>query len=361
MASLTKVLATTTTAMLLYDKGVLDLDMRVADPSLLGEEFANHGKGNITVRNLMLHNAGFPPDPVPGYGDKAFGCPETSHYTPRLSFSCIPKIFKSVLDQPLQNPVGAVYIYSDLSMITAAYAFGKLIKDNKLIGPNDLLPSCSRVLTAQPAYHCYFEAFLRKFVTERLGMGRSGFLLPPDHYAHATPTWNDTTYRHELIQGVVSDENAFASGGYAGHAGFWSTTSDTFLLTKALMFGTDIGQTPFVKQSTVEMFTKVANLTQSSRALGWDTNDYKMNTYRGCASLSPRTYTHTGYTGTETCNDPDRKLITILLTNRVYPGKTNSADLIHQLRQAWNTAVQQTFDAGKFSVEVREQSPINEL
>lgn len=354
MASLTKVLATTTTAMLLYDKGVLDLDMRISNPKLLGPDFSVNGKETITVRNLLLHNAGFPPDPVPGYGAVAFGCPETAHYHPALSFSCIPKIYASMLHQTLENPVGAVYVYSDLSMITAAYAFGKLVRDHGLVSESDLLPTCVAQLSGREREHCYFEAFLRTQVVRKLGMARSGFLLLPDLYPMATPSWNDTTWRHKLLQGVVSDENAYASGGYAGHAGFWSTSSDTYLLTKALMFGGD----SFVKQSTVELFTKAYNTTQSSRALGWDTNNYTMNTYRGCATLSPKTYTHLGYTGTETCNDPERKLITILLTNRVYPGKTNSATLIHQLRQSFNTAVQQTFDAHAFSIEIQEQAPI---
>lgn len=353
MASLTKVLATTTTAMLLYDKGVLDLDMRISDEKLLGAHFSQNGKEKITVRNLLLHDSGFPPDPVPGYGAASFGCPETAHYHPKLSFSCIPKIYESVLRQTLQNPVGAVYVYSDLSMITAAFTFGKLIQQHNLVSASDLLPSCASTLSGHAAYHCYFEAFVRTQLVQKLGMARSGFLLDPSRYPMATPTWNDTTYRHELLQGVVSDENAFASGGYAGHAGFWSTTSDTYLLTKALMFGDS-----FVRHSTVEMFTKVYNLSQSSRALGWDTNDYTMNTYRGCATLSPKTYTHLGYTGTETCNDPERKLITILLTNRVYPGKTNSMDLIHALRQSFNTAVQQAFDAGLYTVEIQESVPV---
>jgi CubicO group peptidase (beta-lactamase class C family) len=354
MASLTKVLATTTTAMLLYDKGVLDLNMEISNEKLLGAQFSQNGKEKITVRNLLLHDSGFPPDPVPGYGAASFGCPETAHFHPKLSFSCIPKIFNSVLHQTLQNPVGAVYVYSDLSMITAAFALGKLIQVHNLVSHSDLLQSCVAELSGPPAYHCYFEAFLRTHVVRKLGMARSGFLLDPNRYPQATPTWNDTTYRHELLQGVVSDENAFAAGGYAGHAGFWSTTSDTYLLTKALMFGGD----SFIRHSTVELFTKAYNLTQSSRALGWDTNDYTKNTYRGCATLSSKTYTHLGYTGTETCNDPERKLITILLTNRVYPGKTNSADLIHALRQSFNTAVQQAFDTGAFSTEIQESVPV---
>lgn len=352
MASLTKVLATTTATMLLYDKDLIHLDTPLADPTLLGPQFAQNGKAAITVRNLLLHNAGYPPDPVPGYQEKVFGCPESSHYHPKLSFSCVPKIYNSVLHQTLINPVGQVYIYSDLSMITLAFALGHVVQAHGLVHPTDLLHSCAQGLVGEPAWHCYFEAFVRTKVVNKLGMGLSGFLIPRHQYPTAAPTWNDTIYRHEVLQGVVSDDNAYALGGYAGHAGFWSNALDTYHLTKELMFGDGT----YIRRSTVELFTKAYNLTQSSRALGWDTNDYTMNTYRGCNTLSPLTYTHLGYTGTETCNDPTRKLITILLTNRTYPGKTTSSATIKLLRQAFNKNVQEIFDSGHFTPEFKESA-----
>eukprot|EP01050_Picozoa_sp_SAG11_P007267 SAG11_NODE_599_length_8269_cov_3.455080_2_plen_88_part_00 len=85
---------------------------------------------------------------------------------------------------------------------------------------------------------------------------------------------------------------------------------------------------------------------QSSRALGWDTNDYSANAYRGCGNLSATTYTHTGYTGTQVCTDPDRQLITVLLTNRVYPhADLRSIHAIHYARQRFNNLVRKAVDA----------------
>jgi len=82
------------------------------------------------------------------------------------------------------------------------------------------------------------------------------------------------------------------------------------------------------------------NLTQSSRALGWDTNSYVANHYRGCGNLSQSTFTHTGYTGTEICCDPTNGVATVLLTNRVYPVADDASELrIHAARQAFNNAV----------------------
>lgn len=163
MASLTKILGATTAAALLYQKGehtlaagmrrcykhgyppfpvgLLDLDMRVADPTLLGPAYGGQGKGNVRVRNLLLHDAGYPPDPVPGYDDPAFGCPATSLADPPLTFNCSELVFASLLTQvcrtsprgdycvtcqppyirrkqTLQYPTGTAWLYSDLSMIT---------------------------------------------------------------------------------------------------------------------------------------------------------------------------------------------------------------------------------------------------
>lgn len=114
---------------------------------------------------------------------------------------------------------------------------------------------------------------------------------------------------------------------------------DVMKLMQRLMFAPEAPSDGFLNATTVKLFTTAYNLTQSSRALGWDTNDYKMNSERGCANLSSLTYTHTGYTGTELCNDPTRKLITILFTNRVYPNKTANMPEIRSARQAFNNAV----------------------
>lgn len=86
----------------------------------------------------------------------------------------------------------------------------------------------------------------------------------------------------------------------------------------------------FVNQTTAKYFTTMYNVSQSSRALGWDTNDYVMNDYRGCGNLSSRTWTHTGYTGTQVCGDPDRQIVTVLFTNRCYPNKTKTLPDVHR-------------------------------
>ena len=100
-----------------------------------------------------------------------------------------------------------------------------------------------------------------------------------------------------VLQGQVSDENAYAMGGIAGHAGLFSTAGDLHTLLHRLLFAAPAD--PWVNQSTVKLFTTVYNVSQSSRALGWDTNNYATSGYLGCGNLSSSSWTHTGYTGTE--------------------------------------------------------------
>lgn len=100
-----------------------------------------------------------------------------------------------------------------------------------------------------------------------------------------------------VLQGQVSDQNAYALGGIAGHAGLFSTARELFTLLHTLLFASSTD--PFVNATTVTKFTTVYNVTQSSRALGWDTNNYAISDYLGCGNLSSTSWTHTGYTGTE--------------------------------------------------------------
>ena len=106
-------------------------------------------------------------------------------------------------------------------------------------------------------------------------------------------------------------------GGVSGHAGLFSTAMDSYRLLRGLMWATQNGT--WINSTTVNTFTTIYNVSQSSRALGWDTNNYAVRDYPGCGNFSQNTFMHTGYTGTQVCNDKDRQLIAILFTNRVYP------------------------------------------
>jgi CubicO group peptidase (beta-lactamase class C family) len=345
MASLTKVFVTTTATMQFYQRGELDLDMKVSDPSLLGSAFANNGKDQIHIRHLLAHSAGFPPDPIPNYWEKSFGCPETSKPQPAEKFTCQQKIYQSLMTQTLHYPTGTKQIYSDLSMITMMYVIGRRALDTGRITVCDLRPECTNIWGpgAPELYQCYYEAYARKYVFEPLNLGSSLFLPSEYRWKNIAPTWNDTNgYQKHVIQGTVSDGNSYALGGIAGHAGLFSNLPDTTTLAHQLLFASP--QDSYVNRTTIDLFIKPVNLTQGPRALGWLVNDPKADTYMGCGELSPRTFYHTGYTGTEICCDPDRKIFTVLLTNRCYPNAESTIPAVKIVRQKFNTAVKNLLD-----------------
>lgn len=327
MASCTKVMATTTAAAILYQRGLLGLDELIASPRLLGPDFASQGKGNITVRNCLLHNAGYPGDPNPGYSSPIFPCPENANYHPGQQYTCDDIILANLkFNQTLINPTGQVFVYSDLSMITLMFAIGKVVRDEGLIPAN--------VSMAAPCFDrhnlvCNYNTFVQREVFDAFGMPNTQFV--PQNSALTPPEWNDPWYHHELIKGYVSDQNAYALGGIAGHAGVFTNVHDAMTLLKAWLFET---QPSSLNATTIALWTKVANLTQSSRALGWDTND---QSYTWCGTFSKKTFLHIGYTGTELCADPEIGVLTVVLANGRYPNY--SQDGMIWYRPAYNTLI----------------------
>lgn len=339
MASCSKVVATTSAVARLYQLGLLSLDAPVG--SLLGAAFDANGKAAITVRHCLLHNAGFKPDPVPFWNVASFGCPESSQFHPQLAFSCMPRVWSSLLNQTLASAPGSTYVYSDLSFVTLMFVVGHVVRANQLVPARSVRAQCD--LSVEPnALQCYYEAYVRTGVFRQLGASSDTNFLPSAP-PRCAPTTNDTTYRHGVVQGAVQDPNAYAMGGIAGHAGLFSTLRDMVPVMQALL-----GATPgsFLNSTTMALFTREHNHTQSSRALGWNTNDpgaFDSGWNCSCGTLSPKTFMHLGYTGTMLCGDPDRSVALVMLTNRVYPSELNTK--IGAVRRAVGLELQQALDA----------------
>jgi CubicO group peptidase (beta-lactamase class C family) len=339
MASCTKVVATTSAVARLYQLGLLNLD----DPVgwFLGSAFNVHGKQAISVRNCLLHNAGFAPDPVPFWNVASFGCPESARAHPSLAFTCMPRVWTSLLNQTLAYPIGTKYVYSDLSFVTLMFVVGSVVRANGLVPQKRVRLTCN--LQSEPnALQCYYEAFVRLSVLPQLGAASGAGFLPIDQY-RCPPTTNDTTYRHRVVQGQVQDPNAYAMGGIAGHAGLFASVRDLVPVMQALI-GADASS--YLNSSTVRLFTTEQDHALSSRALGWNTNDptvFDSGWNCSCGTLSPKTFMHLGYTGTMLCGDPDRSVAMIMLTNRVYPSELNTK--IGAARRAVGAAVQLALDA----------------
>ena len=333
MASCSKVMGATTAAAVLVQRGLLGLDDFVASDKLLGPKFASQGKGEIKIRNLLLHNAGYPPDPVPSYADVTFPCPNNKLYHPGQNFECVPAILEDLLlNQKIVTPPGTNFVYSDLSMITLMFVVGKVVKDNNIV--STMVEPCFDPTN----YECQYNAFLRSEIWGKLSMVNTSF-VPRD--AEVTPPeWYEMDYfRHSLVKGFVSDGNAYAMGGISGHAGVFTNVHDALRLMKMWMFNTN---PELINPSTVKTFTTVANLTQSSRALGWDTND---QSYRWCGSMSNEAFLHIGFTGTELCGDPVTGIATAILANGRYPDF--DTDKMTWYRPVFNTLIHDLYVGSK--------------
>lgn len=277
LASVTKVIATTTATMLCYDKGLFKLDDKVIKYL---PKFRTNGKQNITIRNLLVHNSGLPPF-------KRF------YLTCKNSDEVISEIFNAKLDYA----TGSQMIYSDLGIITLGKIIEKVTKKT-------------------------LDKFCADEIFSPLGMTETCFTPSGDYKNRCAPTENDTYWRHRLLTGEVHDEASAMLGGVAGHAGLFSTADDLATLLQMLLQKGMYRGKQLIKSSTVELFIK-RQTGKSSRALGWDTK-YGDSFSSAGDLFSEQSYGHTGYTGTSVWTDPTRKLFVILLTNRVYPSRENT-------------------------------------
>jgi CubicO group peptidase (beta-lactamase class C family) len=155
----------------------------------------------------------------------------------------------------------------------------------------------------------------------------------PELRPRIAPTENDP-WRGHVLRGEVHDENAAALGGVAPHAGLFGTATDLARFAQMLLDGGVLEHQRIVSRETLDRFARPAGVPGSSRALGWDT--LSENSSAG-SLFGPRSFGHTGFTGTSMWMDPDRHLFVVLLTNRVHPTRDNNA--IREVRRAVADAV----------------------
>ncbi len=285
LASLTKVIATTTAAMQLYEQDRLDLDSTVQSylPS-----FDNPEKADITVRQLLTHTAGF--------------TPFRTFYAEGVRTR--QAVVDSIFAIPLDSAPSQQYRYSDFSMIVLVLVL--------------------EAITGQE-----FSAYAREHIFEPLGMAATGFRSTGVSDPAVVPTERDDYFRHRLVQGEVHDENAWLLGGTAGHAGLFASARDVARFASLMAQSGRYEGEPFLDSTTVDLFTTVVDTMMSSRALGWDTKSRDKPSSSG-EYFGPRSFGHTGFTGTSIWIDPDTGIFVVLLTNRVYPTRENP--LISQVR-----------------------------
>jgi serine-type D-Ala-D-Ala carboxypeptidase len=319
LASLTKVIATTSMAMVLYERGLLDLD--VALISIVGE-FSGEDprRDEVTLRMLLAHSSG-----LPAY-EKLF-----------LRARTRDELLALALAMPLANDPGSHAEYSDIGFILLGVALERLADES-------------------------LARFCQREIFGPLALTHTTFKPAPELRSKIPATADDQTFRHRIIQGEVQDENASVLGGVAAHAGLFANGQDVATFANAMLRagtrssdGTDEhGATGVLarrhtateptadrpeklvfRPETVALFTtRESSPEGTSRALGWDTPSSPSQSGR---YFSPRSYGHLGYTGTSLWIDPERDISITLLTNRTWPDCANQA--IKQIRPRFHDAV----------------------
>ncbi|PYV77530.1 MAG: hypothetical protein DMG97_01500 [Acidobacteria bacterium] len=273
IASLTKVVATTPAVMQLVEQGKI----RLNDPVVKYiPEFGQNGKGDITVRDLLTHFSGLPPDL------------DLSHpWTGRdvgysMAFGSTPI-----------SPPGTRFVYSDINFIVLA----------ALVDRVSGIP---------------FDSYCAQNIFTPLGMGHTRFRPPAEWQSQIAPTEYDE--RGQMLHGIVHDPSARRVGGVAGHAGVFSTADDLAKLAQALLDGSSVLSRLAIAKMTTPQQPPIAPVL---RGLGWDI-DSPFSSNRG-ELLPVGSFGHTGFTGTSLWIDPTTRTYIILLTNAVHPRGKGSA------------------------------------
>jgi len=283
LASLTKVVVTTTAAMQLYEAGKLDLDAPVVRYL---PEFGQNGKERVTIRQLLSHTAGLAP----------------FHPFHRMGITSAEAVRQAILSDTLIYEPGTQSRYSDLGMIVLGWVIERI--------------------TGQP-----LDQYAKEHIFRPLGMRNTDFRPVGRPDTTVVPTEIDTVFRHRLIQGEVHDETAWILGGVAGHAGLFSTAADLARFAYMMINEGRIGGRQFLKPETIRLFTTPVDPQHAgTRALGWDTKSPQGYSSAG-RFFSLKSFGHTGFTGTSLWIDPEQQLFVILLTNRVYPTRDNQKHL----------------------------------
>jgi CubicO group peptidase (beta-lactamase class C family) len=301
LASLTKVVATTPALMLLVERTKVDLDAPV---SRYVPEFNSPGTGVITVRQLLTHTSGL-------RGTLPLGRAADSAGALNMVLTTIP----------VAEP-GTRMVYSDLNAI--------------------LLGEIVRRVSGAP-----LDAFVEREVIAPLRLEHQLLFRPTKRLERLTvPTG---VWRGHAIAGVVNDPNAAKLGGVAGHAGLFATARGVGRFAQFML----AEGAPILHAETVREFTQIAvpgRRGTSARTLGWEALPTGEDVSSAGKLLGPRSYGHTGWTGTSLWIDPDRGLFVMLLTNRAFAqasGSRGTFTALKEVRGRVADAAARAFDAGR--------------
>jgi len=303
LASVTKVAATTLAVMKLHDEGLIEPKKPLSKyiPELHGTN-----KSRITVQEVMAHQSGLPAW-IPFYkGTLINGQPDTLIYRKAPDQEHQTRVAEGlyirngytgrIVDSICQLPLSPKkeYRYSDLGFI--------------------LMQQAVEHISGAP-----LNQYLDRMFYRPMGLPTMGF-LPRERFplSRIVPTENDTVFRHQLIHGDVHDPAAAMMGGVAGHAGLFGNATDLAVLFQMLLQNGNYGGRHYLDSATVAEFTS-RQFQGNRRGLGFDKPQDPGEEGPACSSASPKSFGHTGFTGTYVWADPEEELIIVFLSNRVHP------------------------------------------
>jgi CubicO group peptidase (beta-lactamase class C family) len=296
LASLTKVVATTPMAMLLYERGLLDLEAPVSAivPEFIHDAENDPRRREVTLRMLLSHSSG-----LPAYEKLYLKCRTRD------------ELLHTAITMPLAANPATIAVYSDIGFMILGIALERLADES-------------------------LDRFCQREIFAPLAMTSTTFNPPVEIRAQIPPTAHDQTFRNKIIQGEVQDENAYILGGVAPQAGLFSTGEDLAKFAHAML---NEGR-PVFRPETVDLFARRESAPKAtSRALGWDTPSAPSQSGK---YFSPNSFGHLGYTGTSLWIDPTRQLSITLLTNRTWPDCSSQA--IKQVRPQFHDSVIELLD-----------------
>jgi uncharacterized protein YbbC (DUF1343 family)/CubicO group peptidase (beta-lactamase class C family) len=324
LASLTKVVATATSIMILVERG----KVRLSDPlSNYIPEIKGEGRERITIELLLTHRAGYAPD-----------------FDLKERWSGYDEAIKRLAREPLRNPAGAKFVYSDINYI----ALGEVV--HRVSG-----------LT--------LDQFAQKNIFQPLGMRDTSFRPPAKLRARIAPTEqrrgqlsylgdkpdSSATDAERWLRGEVHDPTSYRMGGVAGHAGLFSTADDLAIYCQMILNDGEYRGVRILSPLTVAEMTRPRLVTEApwTRGLGWDINS-SFSSNRG--DLFPLgSFGHTGFTGTSFWIDPASNMFVVFLSNRVHPdGKGDVAALRGRVASIAAGAVTDVAVVGRAHVELSQ-------
>lgn len=296
IASITKVMATTAKAMLLVQRGVLDLEVPLGEllPGFVVGRSSAERAHQVKLRHLLAHNSG-----LPGYVELF------------RSVTTPDELFRACLQLPLEAEPGARAEYSDMGFILLGKALEVLSRES-------------------------LGSWVGREIFQPLGLNATGFNPSSGARPLIPPTEEERTLRNRRIQGEVQDEHAWLLRGIAGHAGLFSNVPDMLRLAEEIIKAnrSETGDPSLFSKETIERFAARQGPDASSRALGWDTPSEQSS---AGSHFSPRSIGHLGYSGCSLWIDLQAGIAIVLLTNRTWPDRR--CQMIREVRPAFHNSL----------------------